>query len=197
MLGREVSVPIDVIAGSPPNHQLDTDCPHAYVEWVRNVLETSFSTVHENLKSSFKKQKRYYDSNLKPRAFDVEDMVWRWYPPKANQKLGSGWIGPYRVLRKLSDIAYEIKHVDTGKTVIVHVDHLKAVKGGGLTDNYFQSDDDEMESAEGVTSDDSESDSDTDVTNGSTTPCFLAQSPQINCRSRRGRRLRPVVRYSP
>jgi hypothetical protein len=112
-------------------------------------------------------------------------------------KLGSGWIGPYTVLRKLSDTAYEIIHVDTGKTVVVHVDHLKAVKGGGLSNNYFQSDDNEMESPERVTLDDSESDIDTDVTNGSTTPCFLAQSPQINCRSRRGRRPRPVDRFSP
>ena len=66
---------------------------------------------------------------MKLRAFNVRDMVWRWNPHKANQKLGSGWIGPYQVLRKLSDISYEIKHLDTEKTVIVHVDHLKVVRG--------------------------------------------------------------------
>ena len=72
-------------------------------------------------------------------------MVWRWNPHKANQKLGSGWIGPYQVLRKLSDISYEVKHLETEKTVIVHVDHLKAVRGRGVTDNYLQSEDTERE----------------------------------------------------
>ena len=53
ILGREVSLPIDMIAGSPPNNQLLTNCPLAYVEWVRNALEMSFFfTVYENLKSS-------------------------------------------------------------------------------------------------------------------------------------------------
>ena len=43
-------------------------------------MEMSFSTVQDNLKSSFKRQKR---------CFSPGDLVWRWYPPKAQQKLGS------------------------------------------------------------------------------------------------------------
>lgn len=123
--------------------------------------------------------------------------MWRWYPPKANQKLGSGWIGPYEVLRKLSDISYEIKHVDTGNTVIVHVDHLKAARGRGVTYNYLQSQDTEMDSAETI-SDCSDSDSDSDVTNDCMPmPSSVSQSPSVIRHSQWGRRLKPVSRYSP
>ena len=38
MLCREVSLPKDIVAGSPPNNQLLANCPFAYVEGVRNVF---------------------------------------------------------------------------------------------------------------------------------------------------------------
>lgn len=99
-------------------------------------MEMSFSIVHENLRSSFKRQKRYYDIKLKPRAFPPGDLVWRWYPPKAQQKLGSGWNRPYTVVRKLPDITYEIEHSSTGKTYVVHVDHLKKLIGDGVSVHF-------------------------------------------------------------
>lgn len=105
ILGREVSLPIDIVAAFP----FLTNCALANVEWVCNVLEISFSTVHENLKLSFRKQTRFYDSHLKLQAFNVGDVVWRWYmyPPLANQKLGSRWIGSYKFLKKY--LTYHMK----------------------------------------------------------------------------------------
>ena len=61
------------------------------------------------------------------REYEVDSLVFRWYPPEANQKLGLGWIGPYKVVRKLSDITYEIERCSDHKRKIVHVDHLKPV----------------------------------------------------------------------
>lgn len=48
-------------------------------------------------------------------------MVWRWYPPRANMKLGLGWIGPYMILEKLSDITYKIQKFPDSETLVVHV----------------------------------------------------------------------------
>ena len=48
MLGDEVALPIDIVAGSHASRQLPTNRLLAYVEWVRNVLDMSFSA--ENLK---------------------------------------------------------------------------------------------------------------------------------------------------
>ena len=48
MLGGDVALPIDIVAGSRANRQLPTNRLLAYVDWIRNVLDMSFST--ENLK---------------------------------------------------------------------------------------------------------------------------------------------------
>ena len=52
-------------------------------------------------------------------------LVWRWYPSTANAKLGLGWVGPYKVLTKVSITTYQIQHQVSNKILVVHVDHLK------------------------------------------------------------------------
>lgn len=78
--------------------------------------------------------------------------------PKANQKLGSGWTGLYRVIRKFSDITYEIRHEATNKTVLVHVDHQKQLHGNGTSENQYDSDNDQDETCLCDQSSDSEGD---------------------------------------
>lgn len=124
MLGRETSLPIDVMVESPINIDKPA-CPVLYVEWVEKAMQSSFQYVHEKLQCSFEKQKRYYDKNAKSLAYDIGSLVLRWYPPSGKQKLGLGWTGPYEIIRKISEITYEIKDCKTLKTKIVHVDHLK------------------------------------------------------------------------
>lgn len=124
MLGRETSLPIDVMVESPINIDKPA-CPVLYVEWVEKAMQSSFQYVHENIQCSFEKQKRYYDRNAKSLTYEIGSLVLRWYPPSGKQKLGLGWTGPYEIIRKISEIAYEIKACQTLKTKIVHVDHLK------------------------------------------------------------------------
>ncbi|CAC5406228.1 unnamed protein product [Mytilus coruscus] len=72
-------------------------------------------------------KKKYYDCKLKHRQFETGNKVLRWYPPKANKKLGLGWIGPYKISRKLSDITYAIEDWQNSKLKVVHVNHLKSL----------------------------------------------------------------------
>lgn len=98
MRGKEVPLPTNIAAGFPQNNQLLTNRLLAYVKWVRSVLEMSFSTLQKNLNSRFRKKNIVLGLTfLKLRAFSVGDMLWRWYQPKANKKLGLGWIGPFLV----------------------------------------------------------------------------------------------------
>jgi hypothetical protein len=53
------------------------------------------------------------------------DFVWRWYPQKADQKLGLGWTGPCLVKWKISEVLYQIKKDPDSRKLVVHVDHLK------------------------------------------------------------------------
>ena len=108
MLGREEDFPIDSIAGNPSNYD-DETCVVEYVEFVQEAMASAFQHAGECLQSSFQKQKRYHDENLKHRSFIVGDLVWRWYPPWSKQKLGLGWRGPYKVTRKISTVTYQIQ----------------------------------------------------------------------------------------
>lgn len=38
----------------------------------------------------------------------------RWYPPTAKQKLALGWTGPYKVVRKVTDIVHSVQKSPCG-----------------------------------------------------------------------------------
>ena len=53
--------------------------------------------------------------------------VWRWYPPKAKQKLGLGWTGPFEVLEKVGESAVKIQR--NGKSLVIHMNDVKPYEG--------------------------------------------------------------------
>ena len=65
-------------------------------------------------------------------------MGWRWYPPKAKEKLGKGWTGPYLVVQKLTDIAFQIqKKNEASKPIYVHTDQLKLFEADSYPHNWL------------------------------------------------------------
>ena len=195
MLGREVSLPIDVMSGS--HHDKNKhECPSQYVEWLRESMQRSFDIAHETLNTSFQKQKKYYDLKLKPRKFEIGSQVLRWYPPTANQKLGLGWRGPYKIKRQISDITYEIEDIATSKLIVVHVDHLKPLK---TRDEQNSENTDQQNVSIGDESPETLSDEEDHVVvlneNSDTQRREdLALTPTF---SRRGRQIKPPTKYSP
>jgi hypothetical protein len=128
MFGHDISQSVDLSLGNLPYTKTHT-CPVEYVEWLKNTFEDTYDFVNKNLQQAASKQKKYYDRGLKPRKFYPEDFVWRLYPPTAGLKLGSGWTGPFKVLRKLTDATYEIQKTPKSKALVFHIDHLKPYKG--------------------------------------------------------------------
>ena len=99
MLGREMNCPIDIIAGRPPDFE-PPRCPVEYVNCLQFSLDETFYFAKHNLRKAANRQKRNYEKNSKPRHFENENYAWRWYPPHANIKLGLGWIGPYKIVKR-------------------------------------------------------------------------------------------------
>lgn len=205
MLGRENNLPIDLMVGSPMESERHT-CPVEYVEWVRKATEKCNNFVQKSLQNSALKQKKYYDRGLKPRSFNVGDFVWRWYPPKVAESLAAGWIGPYKILKKITSITYQIQRSPESKPIVVHVDHLKPFEGiqvpsvwsetdGG--DNSYdlpstpqpmhEANDDSYEG--GSSGDDAEELPADDA--------YMSPQPEILRRSRWGRPIRRPCPYSP
>ena len=54
-----------------------------------------------------------------------DDWVWYFYPPKAKQKLGQGWTGPYLVTHKVSNVLYQIQASSSSRPKIVDVDNFR------------------------------------------------------------------------
>jgi len=137
MFGRELSLPIDVIVGPPPNPR-PILCPSQYVEWLRESMFGAFKIAEKHLEVSVSRQKRNYDKSLKARKFAVGDWVWRWYPPLGNIKFGRKWRGPYLVVKVISDTTYTIQMKSDDKLVNVHVDNLKRLEGEPLTEGWVK-----------------------------------------------------------
>ena len=123
MLGREITLPIDLMYPSISNHQYH--CHVEYVEWVRRTMQQNFEKARENLKQAAERQKRYYDQRASERGFQVGDHVLRFYPPNLRNKLNPPYIGPYTITKKLGEVTYKLEPQSKGKAVVVHTDHLK------------------------------------------------------------------------
>ena len=124
MLGREINLPLDVMVEQPPSATSE-QCYVQYVEWVKKATQRSDAVAHEHSKKAALRQKRNYDKRVSLNEMQEDDWVWYFYPPKAKQKLGQGWTGPYLVTHKVSDVLYQIQASSLSRPKIVHVDNLR------------------------------------------------------------------------
>ena len=71
--------------------------------------------------------KRAYDSTHKDVAFKEGQLVMVHHPiarPGLSPTPKRKWDGPYRILEQVSPVNFRIRHVDTGKSMTVHVQRL-------------------------------------------------------------------------
>ena len=144
--GREARIPWDIVCGSPPNTLMPLE------EWVaerKKHLSKVFQLVQEHTKKRQLQQKRYFDSNLKGElhSFTIGELVMMMDSAARSKygKLNSPWVGPCRVVDKLSECLYKVK-LKEDKEVVVNVEKLKKYfKRGdssatmeGSTDNNLQ-----------------------------------------------------------
>lgn len=145
MLNRETTCPLDLMVGHPPG-QDPPECPILYVEWVRQSMTGAYGFVYDNLGQAALRQSQDYNNNkkLKLRKFTSGSWVWRWYPPKANQKLGLGWVGPYLVMEEITPWVYKIQKQENARPINVHVDHLKPLEGEDHPTDWRLDEDEEL-----------------------------------------------------
>lgn len=89
MINRKIDCPIDTMVGPAPK-TYEIECPIQYIQWVQTALINAFQFTLEQLGEAASRQKRDYDRNLKPREYQKNDWVWRFYPPTAGSKLDMG-----------------------------------------------------------------------------------------------------------
>lgn len=94
--------------------------------------------LKENLEMAHNRQKKYYDQHRAERSYDMGDMVYlRLQPFRQSslkkwraEKLQPRFFDPYRILRNVGDVAYELELLEGSKIYnTFHVSLLKKVVG--------------------------------------------------------------------
>ena len=83
----------------------------------------------ESLHRTAARRKWLYDTKAVNRIFPVGSWVLRYYPPAAQHKLGSPWIGPHQVVRQATGHTVGMQKDPEKPIVFVHVDDLKLCPG--------------------------------------------------------------------
>lgn len=123
MLGRESHLPVDLVFGYEGSDE--RHCPVEYVEWLRDALASSHKRARQELARAAERQARHYNRLSGEPAYQIGDWVLLFYKPIANKKLGLKYLGPYKIIRKISEVTYEIEAHASKKRKVVHVNHLK------------------------------------------------------------------------
>lgn len=130
LFGREPSLPLDTLVPSAPSIS-DTS------EYARDAIaraDLARQIARARLSASQSRQKCAYDHRHRPVRFTPGSLVLLWTPSRRVglcEKLLPRYSGPYRVLRAVTDVTYEISPVapptssHAAHTDIVHVTRLK------------------------------------------------------------------------
>ncbi|MCG7866651.1 MAG: DDE-type integrase/transposase/recombinase [Candidatus Thiodiazotropha taylori] len=136
MLGREITLPLEVVTGHPESCGGSQDQVHVdedeYLEGLRSNMVKVHDVARRNLKIQSTYQKRHYDLKAKKQSFEPGQPVWLYHPTRrvgVCSKLTSKWKGPYVIIRKLDDITYLVKNSPKQKAKVYHVDRLLPYRG--------------------------------------------------------------------
>lgn len=129
-LGRNPR-PAKALRDEDPNPQpLDPGDPDLWNDRMKR-LPLIHDWVHRNLEQAAKRQARYYNKNRKDARYSVGDLVMRKHRVLSSgvqnfaAKLAPRFNGPYKILKVLSPVVYEIEDPDSRKNPKVHIKDLK------------------------------------------------------------------------
>ena len=124
-LGREVSLPADIMFGSSPGPE---QSPPEYVKLLVKRMADTFASARDNLGNLQVRNKQYYDlrAKIKTCKFQAGDLVMLLNSATKvgrSKKLQPIWNGPFVVTDVLSSILYRVS--SQRKTTVQHVDRLR------------------------------------------------------------------------
>ncbi len=125
MLGRELSLPVDILYGL---HRLDPKSPCTYIEDLKDKMHHVHDLARNKMIKASDRQKRDYDHRSNHAQYQVGSPVWVFSASKKRglcPKFQCKWLGPFVIKRKISDLVYEVRQGPKGKPKIVHYNRLK------------------------------------------------------------------------
>ena len=126
MLGRETTVPLDLMAGPLPMTTVEP--ASNYVKQLRETLHGVHSFAREQLGKSLHRRKTTYDRRNFNTKYDVGDLVYilnNACKKGYSRKLQSIYEGPYLVTACVSEVLYQVQGRGGKKRQVIHHDRLK------------------------------------------------------------------------
>ena len=119
--GREMRLPVDLVLPAPKKTEINQ-----HVEHLLDRITSMYAYIRQNNEAVIKRNASGYQNEKF--NFKVGDKVMYLSPRKFGSKPGKitdQWIGPYTVIRRISDVLYRIKptHYE-GPSIAVHVARL-------------------------------------------------------------------------
>jgi len=138
MLGREITLPVDLVLGVPEEENICYSSNYAYE--LSECIQLIHEFARDKLKMSGQTMKKQYDHKIVHKIYDVGAPVWLHNPkPKKglNRKLQRDWCGPFIITHRLNDIIYRVQETQRSKSKVVHHDKLKLYTGENVP-TWFQ-----------------------------------------------------------
>ena len=123
LFGREMILPLDMWRGSVSKSESAPE----YVYQLKKTLNNIHKLAQDHLRVQIEKMKRNYDQRSIRTTFEDGDFVSLYTPVKRKgrcPKLQRDWVGPYKVIRQISDLVYQIQKHPRGKKVVVNIERL-------------------------------------------------------------------------
>lgn len=122
--GRELRLPIDLVYQYPSTAISDES---SYLKKLQQSLEEIHDMARQHLKLSSEATKCRYDMRSHPQTFSDGEQVWFYSPTRKKgycPKLQTDWIGPAKVVEKISDLVYRIQLPGKKANKVIHVNRL-------------------------------------------------------------------------
>jgi hypothetical protein len=134
MHGRHPVLPIDAIFGANPDPYhlvlVESGGPDNYEQWMLGNLQRAFAEVDDRNQRAQRRYKKHYDKQRREgEKFKPEQQVLVYRPTRKvglAEKLLHRWHEPYRIIRQITPLNYEVQLNPTKKTEVVHIERIKS-----------------------------------------------------------------------
>ena len=124
LYGWPVRGPLQILEQAMTGEEESKKSVIDHVVQMRERLAMVRETVQENLTIKRQKIKEWYDRNATTRELQAGDEVLLLLPSDTS-KMVAQWKGPYRVIRKVNDVNYEVNVGGRRKRVVYHINLLR------------------------------------------------------------------------
>lgn len=129
MLGREVATPIDLMYELPRSDKVTPQ--NTWVWEVQGAMEEAHHLVRKHMDREMARQKKSHDKTLNWHKFKENENVYVFFPIRkggCSPKFTCYWRGPFRVLKRYSDVNYLVNCGRRGRAQVIHVERMRPCK---------------------------------------------------------------------